>query len=96
MKKFSSDEWKKLQENFLTIAQKKIEQMREAFSSENFSLIQHYAHQLKGSGSSYGFPEITEISGEIERKCALNLCNEVGELIFKLYALVEKLKLGIK
>lgn len=89
--KLPLDEWKNLQKNFLTIAQQRTSEMKEALLSGNFSLIQHYAHQLKGSASSYGFPELGEISGEIEKKCASNSFDQVNELVLKLHALIEKL-----
>ncbi len=64
--------------------------MKKALSEGNLNLIKMYAHQLKGSGASYGFPEVTEIAGQIEEKCISNSCNEVSELIQKLYDLLEK------
>ncbi len=83
-------EWENLRKNFLNIALGKVKQMKEALLNGNLSLIQIYAHQLKGSGGSYGFPEVTEIAGQIEEKCISNSCHEVSELIQKLYDLIEK------
>jgi HPt (histidine-containing phosphotransfer) domain-containing protein len=85
-------DWEKLKENFLNIALGKVNQMKKALSEGNLNLVQTYAHQLKGSGASYGFSEITEIAGQIEEKCASNLCNEVSELVQKLCDLIEKFK----
>jgi len=91
---FGSEEWKKLQEKFLDIAFEKVNQMKNALLTGDLSLIQNYAHQLKGSGTSYGFPEITEISAQIEAKCILNSCDQVREFVEKLHDLIEKLRLG--
>lgn len=85
--KFTID-WENLRENFLNIALERTKLMREELSKGNLNLVQLYAHQLKGSGASYGFPEITELAGQIEEKCTPN--SEVSELIQKLYDLIEK------
>ncbi len=85
-------DWEKLREKFLDIALGKVNQMKKALSDGNLRLVQLYAHQLKGSGTSYGFPEITEIAGQIQEKCASNLCDEVSELVQRLCDLIEKFK----
>ncbi|CUS98457.1 Hpt domain-containing protein [Candidatus Kryptobacter tengchongensis] len=83
---------KNLQKIFLSIAEKKAKQMMEAIELKNFDLVKLYAHQLKGSGGSYGFSRITEISSQIEQKCIQNSCDEVIKLVQELHNLIDKLK----
>lgn len=90
----SQIDWKNLQKVFLTIASEKLHLMEQAFSNKNFSLIQLYAHQLKGSGASFGFNEVTEIAGQIEEKCLQNSCEEVEGLLKKLNNVIENFKLN--
>lgn len=94
MSKLSSDDWGNLQKKFLYIAEEKVKQMKEAFEAKDFKLIKLYAHQLKGSGGSFGFREITELSEQIEQKCILDSCfdKEVIEIIHKLADVIERLK----
>lgn len=86
------NEWESLKEKFIQIAESKIRDMRKALSEKNFSLIQIYSHQLKGSGSSFGFDEITEISAQIEHKCVNNSFEEIEKLIDQLCMIVESYK----
>ena len=37
-----------------------------ALASDDFARIQSIGHNLKGTGSSYGFPRITEVGGLLE------------------------------
>ncbi|CUT02588.1 Hpt domain-containing protein [Candidatus Chrysopegis kryptomonas] len=91
-----SNDWKNLQEKFLSIASEKLNLMEQALSKKDFSLVQLYAHQLKGSGASFGFDEVTEIAGQIEVKCMQNSCEEVIELVKKLNELVKVLKSNLQ
>ncbi|MFN3134886.1 MAG: Hpt domain-containing protein [Candidatus Kryptonium sp.] len=94
MSKLLSDDWINLQKKFLDIAEEKVKKMKEAFEVKDFKLIKLYAHQLKGSGASFGFQEITEISEQIEQKCIQDFCfeDEVIKMIHKLADTVEKFK----
>ncbi|MCS7229682.1 MAG: Hpt domain-containing protein [Candidatus Kryptonium sp.] len=90
------NEWEDLGRKFIEIAEKKINDMKKALSEKNFSLIQIYSHQLKGSGSSFGFDEITEISAQIEQKCVNNSPDEIEKLIDQLCVIVEFYKSKIR
>lgn len=92
MRNSQSDGWISLQKKFLDIAEQKVERMKEAFEVKDFKLIKLYAHQLKGSGASFGFKEITEISEQIEQKCISDSCFEVIGMIHKLADIVKKFK----
>jgi len=39
---------------------------RVALEAEDFAAIRRLGHNMKGTGSGYGFPELTELGGEIE------------------------------
>jgi len=75
------DEIKKLQGFFLSIATEKVEEMKKALQQKNLSLIRTHAHQLKGSGASFGFPEISKIAEQIENECLTDSQDKVEKLI---------------
>lgn len=92
MSDIPQDEWKKLQNFFIDVVERRVKQMEEAVKLGDLDLVKLYAHQLKGSGDSYGFHEITEISFQIEQKCSENSYDNIIELIQKLRKAVENLK----
>jgi HPt (histidine-containing phosphotransfer) domain-containing protein len=51
---------------FLANRQADLARMREAFAASDFETIQHIAHNCKGIGSGYGFPEISRIGAATE------------------------------
>ncbi|MCB9642771.1 MAG: Hpt domain-containing protein [Myxococcales bacterium] len=55
-----------LLQRYLTNLNQRIEKLREALQMGNFEEIRHIGHKLKGSGSSYGFDQITEIGRLME------------------------------
>jgi HPt (histidine-containing phosphotransfer) domain-containing protein len=43
-----------------------LRQMEEALADSNFKLIRELAHRMKGNGTTFGFPEITALGGDLE------------------------------
>ena len=64
-------ELNELRREFLGEARRKVDEMHAAVSegmpTEGRERIAYLAHQLKGSGGSYGFPPISDQAVEIER-----------------------------
>lgn len=52
---------------YLSGRHKDIEALWSALDREDFAVIARVGHNLKGTGSPYGFPEITEIGRSLER-----------------------------
>jgi HPt (histidine-containing phosphotransfer) domain-containing protein len=55
-----------IEEFVLALADKKAEALR-CFEQRNWDDLRRMAHQLKGSGGSYGLPEITHQAANLER-----------------------------
>jgi HPt (histidine-containing phosphotransfer) domain-containing protein len=51
---------------FLEELPERIESLEHAVSHGDIEELQHLAHQLRGAGTGYGFPEITETGAELE------------------------------
>ncbi len=41
-----------------------------ALHGQDFDALQSYAHQLKGSGGGYGYPDLTTVAADLERQAA--------------------------
>jgi len=61
-----------------------ISSMRESLAQGDFESIKISGHSMKGSGGGYGFDEITEIGGLIEKAAKESNGVVVGELIARL------------
>jgi HPt (histidine-containing phosphotransfer) domain-containing protein len=42
-------------------------QLQEALETRDWQSLTRYAHQLKGAGGSYGFPQLTPLAERLER-----------------------------
>jgi HPt (histidine-containing phosphotransfer) domain-containing protein len=57
---------------FVNSMSEKIELMRQAFRENNVLSLQTYAHQLKGSGTGYGFSDLSTLASDLEESCKNN------------------------
>lgn len=82
----------KLKKNYLAELPDKIEEISEFLQQEDFEQLKNSFHKLKGSGKTYGIPEISDLSLVIESQCnnpneqtkinvgiALNLLREIHQ-----------------
>ena len=89
-----------LKREFLAEAQEKIEEIDSALQSErskqSLDRVVYIAHQLKGSGGSYGFQKISTEAAELEKAVERAVSGEgdldgnVGERVANLRGEVER------
>ena len=65
--------------------------IEEAMSRTDFPPVQRIAHNLKGSGAGYGYPQLRELGREMEESAKAGLRDQVVALNSKLAELVESL-----
>jgi len=58
---------KELIEFFVDELQARVDALSNALSSQNKGDLKVLAHQLKGAAGGYGFPQISECAGELEK-----------------------------
>jgi HPt (histidine-containing phosphotransfer) domain-containing protein len=56
-----------LQPNYLANRRKDLETMRAALEHEDFAVIRRIAHDCKGTGIGYGFPQVTAFGKSLEQ-----------------------------
>jgi HPt (histidine-containing phosphotransfer) domain-containing protein len=73
-------ELNELKREFLAEAREKVEEMQSILesSASDFDRLAYLAHQLKGSGGSYGYQRISIEAAQIE-KAAESLAGEKGD-----------------
>jgi len=60
-----------------------VEKMNSALGKNDFSTIESIAHMIKGSGESYGFKKISQISEQIEKSAQENNHEKIKHLLEK-------------
>jgi HPt (histidine-containing phosphotransfer) domain-containing protein len=78
------EELKSLMPNFLRRRAEDVERVRAAIAIDDFSVVATIGHNLRGSGASYGFPELSAIGAAIEKGAldgdAASVAREVASL----------------
>ena len=66
--------------------------------AESLSRIRHVAHQLKGAGGGYGYPEITEAAFALEAACDRSdrISEEICTLVGALVEICQRAQAGIQ
>lgn len=65
--------------NYLAAKSRQIEEARACLASRHFEPIRRFGHNLKGTGRGYGFPEIEDLGGMLEKaaetsdECAIGM-----------------------
>ncbi len=67
-----------------------------ACQAQDIDAIRSIAHQLRGSGKSYGFDDITDVANEIELACQDHRLLEVEHLITRFRNLADSLAKSIE
>lgn len=52
---------------FLDELPQRVAQLHAALEAQNYPELARYAHQLKGAGGSYGFPQLTSLAASLEQ-----------------------------
>jgi HPt (histidine-containing phosphotransfer) domain-containing protein len=61
-----------LQKNYLASMPEKIQNLEKLWSERKLELLKTDYHKLKGTGRTYGFPEITSLGAAMERLCEID------------------------
>ena len=56
-----------LRRGYLSSLNEKLSVLKDAAATQDYAAVVRLGHQLKGSGRSYGFPEISELGRRIEQ-----------------------------
>ncbi|AMK09857.1 Hpt domain-containing protein [Pseudodesulfovibrio indicus] len=70
---------------YLDLRRQELIALKAALDKEDYDSVIEFGHTLKGNGSSYGFPRLSELGRELEgagaardRDAAIELAGEVG------------------
>lgn len=69
-----------LQKNYLASMPEKIERIETLFKAKSLDELESEYHKLKGTGRTYGIPEVTQLGAAMERLCD-SLPEKLGEKV---------------
>jgi len=78
---------------FLESRRKEVEAIRLALGSEEFESIRVMGHNMKGIGSSYGFPPITEFGRQLETAAVAKTPDEIIKAVDELADYLSRVKI---
>ena len=79
---------------YLRSLSQKVQALHTAAAARNFNEVLRHGHQLKGSGRSYGFPEVSDIGTRIEEAGQGHLGTVLESLLVELEREVQQLLQG--
>jgi signal transduction histidine kinase/CheY-like chemotaxis protein len=65
----------------------------EALANDNFESIRQLAHRMRGTGSGYGFPVLTELGSTMEKAALVRDAGRIGESLNRLAAYLDSIDL---
>lgn len=77
---------------YLARRRQEVQQLRDLLNEQNFEKIRVLAHNMKGSGSGYGFPELSKLGAEIEKSAKAQEREELEQQTNALQALLTSLE----
>lgn len=76
---------------YLKSSRKKAAEIVVASASENFDVIRTNAHNMKGTGTAYGFPRLTELGGILEKSALEKNTGAIRKAIHHLFEYLDLL-----
>ncbi|MEP0846777.1 MAG: Hpt domain-containing protein [Phycisphaerae bacterium] len=74
----------------------RIESARQALEAADWTLLKRIAHQLKGAGGSYGYPDITRLAAAMEASCTSPDDQQFREWLRQLEELTAAARIGLR
>jgi histidine phosphotransfer protein HptB len=79
---FANDpDFRELLEEFAAAMPVRREGLLEAHRSAAYDLLRQRAHQLKGAGGGFGFPQLSELAAELEQACEADDPARIAEML---------------
>lgn len=83
-------------EEFVAGLQVRVHELREAHAQLDWEQLVTLAHRLKGAAGSYGYPDISQLCADMERKFRAHQAEEFTRLAHELSALAAAARAGLQ
>jgi CheY-like chemotaxis protein len=89
-------EFDELVVNFVAQLPMLLEPIDQAWKDQDWQKLKANAHDLKGVAGGYGFPQLTQVAGQIEFELAKQTFDGIEPLIDEMWALYQRIQRGIQ
>lgn len=72
----------------------RVQAIQEAIDAQALDTVESLAHQLKGAGGGYGYPALSQVSAQLEKRANSEDVTQCGELLDELRSLLARIKVG--
>ena len=79
---------------YLSARRKELPELMALSDAANFDRLKTLAHNLKGTGSSYGFPDLTEIGAEMEKSAQAGDQGTIQEQLLRLSRYLDRVRVS--
>jgi HPt (histidine-containing phosphotransfer) domain-containing protein len=90
---FADDpEFRELLEEFAAAMPVRREGLLEAHRTAAYALLRQRAHQLKGAGGGFGFPQLSELAAELEQACKADDPARIAEMLERVVGYISRIR----
>lgn len=82
-------------EEFVSGLDRRVVDFRTAYAAHQWDNLMRLAHQLKGAGGSYGYPELSQLGAQMESRFRAHDAADFEHWIQQLAALTQAAKAGL-
>lgn len=75
--------------NYLILVEEYVEEAESLLAANEIEKVGKIGHNLKGTGSSYGFDDITELGRQLDEAGKMSQNEKIGEILIQIKTAVE-------
>lgn len=91
---FANDpDFSELLEMFVETLGERRKSLATSYEIKDYEKLKSEAHQLKGAGGGYGFPELTTVSAQLEEACKSQNIDRIGETLNAALSYIDRVSL---
>lgn len=83
-------------EEFVNGLPGRIEDLRKTYENLDWTQLKTLAHQLKGAGGSYGYPDLSQLAAIMERDFVAQRAEDITTRLRQLEELVTAIQAGLR
>lgn len=89
----SDPDYEELIIDFVSVMPERIAELEQVLMHQAHDELKRKAHQLKGAGGGYGFPELSMLAAQVESACRENRPADIVELTTELISYLRRISL---
>lgn len=84
-----------LVEDFVGILDQRVDELKQAYEAADWAQLTQLAHQLKGAGGSYGYPNLSSMAADMEQEFRAQTGEQFSDWVRQLEQFVAGARAGL-